>query len=121
MKSKLSKGEHAELEALKSSSIISWKHGRPPKLDELFYDWCRQTRSPYVRIAWGRRYADVFFEMPTSSGLLDEQGKRRLWALMPEGCRQPGEDIVGIPNEKVDAFAAKIVEIGRDFCKRCPA
>lgn len=117
--------EIEELEQCKKSLIISWKsrkNGSVPRIDESFYNWCRRTKQPYVRVTLKRTSADIFMDLPNASGLLDKSGAQQFHALCSEFGFPPQEisyekpSVEGLPREMAVDFAKKLADIGRNYC-----
>ena len=117
----LTKRERHELDACKLSSTIVWKGRKQPRIDDVFYSWCRRTKFPYVRIHYRRSHADIFMDLP-GAGSLDLEGIGQLRAL----CLNYGLQCdsiksthpIGLPTAKAEEFAKRLVEIGLSFCGR---
>jgi hypothetical protein len=121
------KQEREELEQCKKSLIISWngrKNGGIPRIDEPFYNWCRRTKQPYVRVTLKRTSADIFMDLPNASGLLDKSGAQQFHALCsefgfpPQEIKYENPSADGLPREMAADFAKNLVEIGRNYCSR---
>jgi hypothetical protein len=126
MSIKLTKREKAELAGCKQSLTIVWKGPIPPRIDEIFFLWCRQMHNPYVHVSLRRTYADIVMDLPNGSGLLDTEGKDQFRALcVSHGCSEKWDcfenpAVTGVPREMAFEIAPFVVQIGLDFCRRNP-